>query len=171
MKNQAEKWAFIADYSNYQVSNFGNVRRIWSSGPKLLTPVAMQDGRLSVMLYKDGMRRWHKIHRLVAMSFIPLDPSRDLVAHNDGNPSNNHWENLRWATQKENLSDRIRHGTGIDGQKNGRVKLTIDQVREIRARYKKRHPQDGAAAMAKEFGVSDVAIIKAFRGENWSTLS
>jgi hypothetical protein len=49
-----------------------------------------------------------------------------VVAHNDGSRENNHWTNLRWATQRENMADTARHGTHNRGSRNGQAK--IDEV-------------------------------------------
>ena len=44
------------------------------------------------------------IHRLVAQAFIPNPDNKPYIDHIDGNPANNNVDNLRWCTQKENLS-------------------------------------------------------------------
>ena len=161
-------WKTVGEFPNYEVSDDGRVRK--TGGRELK--------QSNVVGYKvvglDSGRGFiqRKVHRLVALAFLPApeDPARDQVAHGDGSRTNNRVENLRWATCKENLSDRALHGTELRGARNGRAKLSPVQVLLIRARYTPRHPVDGAAAMAKEYGVTDVAIIKAARGENWSAL-
>ncbi len=94
-----------------------------------------------------------------------------MVAHNDGSRTNNCATNLRWATCLANLADRAGHGTELRGRRNGRAKLTEDAVAFIRANYKPRHPEYGAAPLAARFGVTDVAVIKAFKGTNWAHLT
>lgn len=167
------EWKNVRDYENYQVSNTGLVRIIVGGRHKSdgeLLKASNVGGYLCVTLFNGVSKKMLKVHRLVAQSFLPPPENSNQiqVAHNDGNPKHNKPINLRWATSKENLSDRINHGTALDGSRNGRAKLTEAQVLEIRRRYKPRCKQNGANVLAREFGVTDVAIIKAFRGENWS---
>lgn len=69
-------------------------------------------GYKSVMLRGDGRSYRRYVHRLVLEAFAGPPPTPDhQAAHNDGNPSNNRLDNLRWATPAENAADIDRHGT------------------------------------------------------------
>lgn len=46
-------------------------------------------------------RKTVPVHRLVAEAFIPNPYNKPTVDHIDRNPQNNHVENLRWATYRE----------------------------------------------------------------------
>lgn len=59
------------------------------------------------------------------------------------------------------------HKTGCTGVDHGRAKLNDAIVKEMRLRYIRRHPTHGAAAMAKEFGVSDEVARQAIHGMTW----
>lgn len=169
------EWRTVADAPNYEVSSVGEVRRV-TSGRHLkagqLVSQVLIDGYPCVCLFVDGGRKMHKIHRLVATAFLPPPATgQGMVAHNDGSTTNNEIGNLRWATCIENLSDRAAHGTELLGRRNGRAKLTTEDIGYIRANYKPRHPVYGANRLAEKFGVTDVAVIKAFRGENWAHIA
>jgi hypothetical protein len=74
---------------------------------------------------------------LLALAFLGEPPSaRHQVAHNDGNPRNNHLSNLRWATPSENSMDRRLHGTVPDrkGERHPMVKLNDQLVSKLRNR-------------------------------------
>ena len=51
----------------------------------------------------NGKRVAIKVHRLVALYYIPTDNKKLEVNHKDGNTKNNSFTNLEWVTHKENL--------------------------------------------------------------------
>lgn len=56
-----------------------------------------------VSLSLNGKQKHFYVHRLVAETFIPNPKSKPQVNHIDGNPSNNHYSNLEWCTNSENI--------------------------------------------------------------------
>jgi len=91
----------------------------------------------------------------VLESFVGPCPEGMECCHNDGNPSNNFVENLRWDTRSNNQKDRESHGTmtnpiWIDrkGSKNGRAKLKEEDIPNIRNLIK--------------YGLSNIEISKIF---------
>lgn len=69
---------------------------------------------------------------------------------------------LREGTHQDNMADRARDGTAARGSQHGRSKLTDEKVRAIR-----QDPRSHAA-LAKEYGVSAVAIGHIKRGRTWT---
>lgn len=69
------------------------------------------------------------VHRLVALTFLscPGDPKRFMVNHKDGNPSNNHVDNLEWCTFEYN--SKHAHEMGL--YKRGKVFLKDLETGEI----------------------------------------
>ncbi len=59
-------------------------------------------GYLFVSAHEHGCRKNLLIHRLVAEAFIPNPEHKPEVNHIDGNPHNNHVDNLEWVTSSEN---------------------------------------------------------------------
>lgn len=74
---------------------------------------------------------------------------------------------VSWKTPKENAADKIAHGTVKRGRAHKSVKLTEENVREIRS-LKGTISQRKLAA---RFGVSAGAIQCIFQGRNWAWLS
>jgi hypothetical protein len=133
-KNRREPdWRRIPGWPQYEVSRFGEVRRIERNrgtypGRQLKPHLNKVTGYYSICLSCKGLVKRVDIHRLVALAFLGPQPSPGhLVAHNDGIRTNNVVSNLRWATQRENLLDMHRHGNARVGSANPMAKLdTID---------------------------------------------
>ena len=78
----------------------------------------------------DGKKLTIPAHREVLMAFVGPPPSADhQCAHYDGDSTNNHFSNLRWATAAENTADKVRHGRHLEGHR----RFTKEQVLEMRA--------------------------------------
>lgn len=90
----------IIDYDGYEVSNYGTVVSFKQGYRKELTPKPDKDGYLKVSLFKNGKTKYFKIHRLVAMHFIPNPNEYPMVIHKNGDRLDNYYENLLWCTAK-----------------------------------------------------------------------
>ena len=99
-----EHWASIDGYLNYQVSWFGRV--VNTKTGRILKPGTSGPGYLYVILNKNGKPKIHYIHKLVAREWVPNPSEKRCVDHIDGSRTNNHWENLRYATHSENSRNR-----------------------------------------------------------------
>src|SRR5947209_7712073 len=54
---------------------------------------------LVVELSNGGVKKNHRIHTLVAQTYIPNPANLPVVNHKDGNRLNNRMSNLEWCTQ------------------------------------------------------------------------
>ena len=104
-----EEWRNVRGYLNYQVSNIGRVRNTESD--YIMKPVPNQRGYLCLGLSLNGKRTQHKVHRLVALEFLPNPENKPTVDHIDNKAIlHNTIVNLRWATRNEqqlNTSTRL----------------------------------------------------------------
>ena len=98
-------WKIIPGYADYfEISEYGDIR-------------SKRKDNYATWLDKDGYKRikikgdhWG-IHQLVCKVFNGEPPAPGLVVnHKDGNRTNNHYSNLEWATQKENVQHSIKYG-------------------------------------------------------------
>jgi hypothetical protein len=130
-KYSTEVWVAVKGYEGYyQVSNRGRVKSLVRKVPwggkwfytvrgKLLKRATYNGPYLRVHLNKDGKETLASVHRLVLEAFAGSCPKGMEACHNDGDPQNNRLENLRWDTEKNNQSDRNKHGTSLTGRKFG----------------------------------------------------
>lgn len=160
-----EQWRHLAAWPNYEASDQGRVRRIDSGRIKKGTPDP--DGYLIMKLSHDGRTKVRFVHRLICTAFHGCPPTaQHLVAHWDGNKTNNVPSNLRWATQKENIADQFRHGTVSRGSKHPGAVLTEEIVLDIRRRLALPNAPT-LKRLADENGVDPVTIKAAATGRKW----
>ena len=92
-------------------------------------------GHKTVQLFKNKKPFMCLVHRLVLETFVGPCPEGMECCHNDGNPSNNNLNNLRWDTTRNNHADSIKHKTHQSLKQNGEMnpssKLREQDVRMI----------------------------------------
>lgn len=99
-----EQWKQIIHnniLTNYEISNFGNVRNKYTKEYK--NPRFDKYGYLRVTLYISPKKVTYSIHKLVATHFIQNHFNKPTVNHKDCNKLNNFFENLEWSTNKEQI--------------------------------------------------------------------
>lgn len=67
-----------------------------------------------IVFLKKGNKKKFKVHRLVAIHFIPNPDNKPFVNHIDRDKRNNHISNLEWVTEAENT----KHWMEDDRRKN-----------------------------------------------------
>lgn len=116
-----EEWRAIPQYDGYEVSNLGNVRSWWQQISRGIGNGKGTGGRIIGTTFKiqkqhidsdgycitsatgnDGKHKSLKVHRLVAMAFIPNPNGYPMVNHKDENKQNNNVSNLEWCDAKYN---------------------------------------------------------------------
>jgi len=117
MQYKEEIWKDIKEYPGYQVSNWGRVRSLnyLHTGQMVVLKLSKNKyGYLEVGLCKNGKKKSRKVHRLVAVAFIPNPLNLPEVNHKDENKENNFvWvnedgtidlekSNLEWVSHIQN---------------------------------------------------------------------
>ena len=102
-----EIWKDIEGYEGlYWASNLGNIKSL----KKILKLNKVAKGYFHATLYKDGIPKTFKAHRLTAKAFIPNPENKNEVNHKDGIKTNNNILNLEWNTRAENNRHAIENG-------------------------------------------------------------
>ena len=112
-------------FTNYYVDVRGDVWSTKHKGFRKLSPAAnKKQGYLFVYLTdKNGVKKKHYVHRLVAKAFIPNPENFAEVNHLNRNAYDNCVENLEWCNRERNMT----HCTETRGAK-------IDEVVIVKAR-------------------------------------
>lgn len=124
-------WKNIKGYEGlYQISDEGEVRSLnynKTGKAQLLKPADSGKGYLFVGLCKNGKRKKFKVHRLVAMAFIPNPSNLPYINHKDENKENNCVSNLEWCDRKYNNNYGTRNQRIAEKTTNGKLSKPVRQ--------------------------------------------
>jgi len=159
-------WKEIKDFEGlYLVSDDGRVKSLQTyrgTKPKIKEPYLGKRGYYVVDLSKRGYRKNVKVHRLVALAFIPNPDNKPQVNHIDGDKLNNHVSNLEWATCLENNRHARANGLMKDYDHSKAPKLTESLARQIK------YADGFHREIAVRFGVGVSTVTHIKRGTRWA---
>ena len=135
---KGEVWKDIEGFEGmYQVSNMGRIKslnRVQKSyngkclcdltvKSRILKQTFTRKVYLHVCLAKNGICKTERVHRIVAKAFLPNPDNKPSVDHKNTITTDNRVENLRWATQKEQINnnnityERVMKASSKNGKK------------------------------------------------------
>jgi hypothetical protein len=109
---------------------------------------------------REGSGKRRGIHIIVCEQYHGPRPMGMEVRHLCGRAACYNPNHLRWGTSAENGQDKALHGSS-KGTRNGRAKLTEDDVRAIRASTL------SPRQLMKEYGLSKSQVYNVLNGTNW----
>ena len=167
----------LSQHPGYRFGDDGSIWTCWNRIPKTVGERVQY--RLSSRWLEmhatrnpDGYRlvkvngKLRKLARLILEAFQGPPPWGMECRHMNGVPHDDRARNLAWGTHKENIDDKLRHGTHQTGERHGCHKLTDDLVRRIRQEY----AAGGITQrqLAVKYGVTQGGSIgPLLRGETW----
>ena len=162
-----EEWRNIEGYEGlYKVSNYGRVLGVKRN--KILKP-GVDKGYFVVILYKEGVRKCVRVHRLVAAAFIPNPQNLPQVNHKDEDKKNNFVcvnpngsvnaakSNLEYCTNKYNINFGTRNKKVAEKQSKPIVQYDLE------GNFIKSWPS--AKAVKRDLGISRADICKCCKGK------
>lgn len=170
MSNQdQEVWKTYPDYPFIEVSNLGRVRTkdrivVRSDGRKrfvkgkVLKQQFTRDGYLYVQFWANGKHFSLRIHRMVAVCFIPNPDNLPEINHIDNDKTNNFASNLEWCTDQYNQNYKKNFGTSpaqIFGKPVFAVNLETGKV----LRFESRHEAE------RQLGIANSNISAVVKGK------
>lgn len=102
-----EAWQDIPGYEGlYQASTYGRIKSLPRKGTigRILKAGKDDNGYLYVVLGKDGKNICKRVHRLIALTFIPNPEGLPVINHKTENATDNRVECLEYCTQKYNCN-------------------------------------------------------------------
>ena len=181
---EGEVWKDLPDFEGiYQVSTKGRVRSLKYTKygkPHILKQTVIvekshqkyknSNGYVYVKLHVNGKCYTKRVHRLVAITFIPNPENKDQVNHIDGNTLNNCVENLEWSNGSENILHArrvLKRGIPrLIGERHGNANLTWNDVNKIREDYPKDINLD-YKDFAEIYSVNPCAIGDIIMNKSW----
>lgn len=109
--------------TDYEVSDDGRVRNI-DTKRELKKQFGNGYWHCTIQINKHPKRC--RIHRLVALAFIPNPDSKPFVNHKDGDRTNNSVENLEWVTPSENTRHAVEKGLFQSGRNRPVIQYDMD---------------------------------------------
>ena len=162
-----EIWKDIDEFKGlYQVSNFGRVKSIKRKNEIIMKQPTTIDGYKTINLRINNKTYSYKIHRLVALAFIPNPLNLPEINHCDCDKTNcNDW-NLEWCTHANNMKHAANNKLvkSLFGENHKLAKLTnidVIKIRELKSTMTQKE-------IGKLFGIKQPTIGKILQGKLWT---
>lgn len=143
----------IESFPNYTITDSGVIYSKKSN--KIMKQHLDKDGYLVLNLSNNGIKKQCKVHRLVALAFIPNPERLSTVNHINHNKQDNRVSNQEWLSNYDNAKDGSKYSPRYSGEKATAAKLTQAQADQIRLDYAKGVSRK---ELAKQYNITTVSI-------------
>ena len=158
------KYRIHEEYPNYGVFFNGKIKNLKFRRILKLTPNNKGYPKV-VIKHISGRFDSVLVHRLVAILYVNNPDNLPYALHKDNDPSNPHYKNLYWGTQKENLDYAIECGRLVQ------FKPLIQYT--LQGKLVKRWESASQAHLVGGYSKSAISMVckgqrKSHRGYKWS---
>lgn len=176
------EWREIPGFTSYKASTEGLIKTYnWKNKgvERIMKPAFDACGYLRTVLKRDsdGKKCTVKVHRIIAMTFIPNTEDKPIVNHINAVRDDNRVSNLEWCDKSYNCRHSFKLGISSNkGELNPCSKLTNKEVIRIRSEYTrgiKGGKVKGAITkpmLAEKYKVSAGTIKDIVSGKTWTHL-
>ena len=157
-------------YDDYFVTSYG---RVFSTklhhGTQFRELELCMDsvGYPKVFFCHNGEPKGFRVHKLVTELFIGPCPEGQEVRHLNGKRDDCRLTNLTYGTRSENHQDKVPHGTHNRGEQHNMVKLTKQDVIDIRKRLAE---GEARTVVVEDYPVSYFTIRDIHQRNTWRHL-
>jgi hypothetical protein len=106
-------------------------------------------------------------HRLAYTLFKGDIPAGSVIRHSCHNRQCVNPQHLCQGTQKDNIQDSVKAGRMASGERNGRAKLTLENVEEIKQLRQQGWSQQ---KIGQKFNLHHTTVGSLLRGKTWKPL-
>lgn len=107
----------------YEISDLFNIRSLDRivKRPGIRGDMKVKGKNLKQFIDNNGYLRvsikgkFHSLHRLIALNFLPKVEGKNIINHKDGNKINNELSNLEWCNYYENNNHSIKRENTLSG--------------------------------------------------------
>lgn len=175
-----ERWAKVqtkvpTKQKEYFFSDYGRVKSIdkITKTEKLLKGSKTVQGFMLLNLRLNGNQtQGCYIHKLVAQEFCPKEQDdQKFVVHLDQDNLNNHYENLKWMSQREMTDFQIANGVY---HPQNRKPSPLNKMNPTRVRLLKKRLKEGKTKkqiLAKNFNITVAQLRKIEKGIDWGYIT
>lgn len=153
-----ETLKLIPNTEDYYITPSAKVYRQYPDGYLLRKPYESKSHYLYITLSINGRRKTYRLHRLVALTYIPNPNNYPIVGHKDNIKQNCDVSNLYWTTNSDNIQKAVDDGLlkndkGYDDSQSYPVICYDEDMNEI-ARF------GSASECSRAIGVSKSTVLR-----------
>lgn len=160
-----EIWKKTPYSDKIEVSNYGNVRRIFKSGTSYYKGSVNHDGYLRIKLSINGKTFNKFAHVLVAETFLDNPNNYSQINHINGDKLDNHVDNLEWCSASHNMQHAYDNKLKRTDKRHSRAKLTESEVLDI---Y---NSELSVLKLVEKYSIDRTVVFKIRNGKSWGWLT